>query len=92
MFYGLPAAKLLRTSKKTNIVEQISAGIEQTITGLYRAGYTTFLSGMADGFDMLVAGAILHPKMKHPQIRLVAVVPFKGQELGYSESDKSEIR
>ena len=56
--------------------------------GLYQRGYTTFLTGITDGFEMMTAGGVLQLRMKYPKITLVAVIPFMGQELGYSAIDK----
>lgn len=49
------------------------------ICDLHAKGYTTFLSGMAEGFDLLAAEAVLQAKTIYSDIRLVAVVPFPMQ-------------
>lgn len=53
-----------------------------------RKGYHTFLSGMADGFDLIAAEEVLKLKKDYPHIRLKCVVPFKGQAERYSQADK----
>lgn len=45
-----------------------------------KEGYTTFLNGMAEGFDMISAEILLNLKKKH-NIQIIAVVPCLGQEL-----------
>ena len=55
--------------------ESLSAAVER----LYGRGFRTFLSGMAVGFDLAAA---------HPDVRLVAVVPFRGQEERFSPADR----
>lgn len=46
---------------------------------LYREGFRTFLSGMALGFDLAAAEAVVALRHAHPDVRLVAVVPFRRQ-------------
>lgn len=53
-----------------------------------KKGYHTFLSGMADGFDLIAAEEVLNLKKKYPYIRLKCVVPFKGQAERYTQADK----
>lgn len=48
-----------------------------------KCGYKTFLSGMAEGFDMIGTEILLKLKKKH-NIQIVAVVPCLGQELKWS--------
>ena len=51
-------------------------------------GYHTFITGMADGFDLIAAEEGLNLKKRYPYIRLKCVVPFKGQAERYTEADK----
>lgn len=53
-------------------------------------GYDTFLSGMAEGFDLAAARAVLEMKKICPQIRLIAVIPFPGQDGYFSPEVKQE--
>lgn len=55
---------------------------------LYRQGYRTFYCGMAIGFDLLAAEAFRQAKGYHPDMRLIACVPFIGQDKYYSPKDK----
>ena len=48
-----------------------------------KCGYKTFLSGMAEGFDMIGTEILLKLKKKH-NIQIIAVVPCLGQELKWS--------
>lgn len=60
----------------------------RSITNLYGMGYRTFLSGMAVGFDLAAAESVLALKSIFSDIRLVAVVPFEGQQLRYGAADR----
>ena len=42
-------------------------------------GYSTFISGIALGFDMICAEIVLDLKKKYPNIKLVCAVPCKDQ-------------
>ena len=50
-----------------------------TLEALYDRGFRTFLSGMAVGFDLAAAEAVLLLRQRHAEVRLVAVVPFRHQ-------------
>lgn len=91
-FTGYRTAKILRSITEQNTLETIAEELEKTVLCLYKQGYTTFLSGMCDGFDLLAAEATLRVRRHQPEIRLVAVIPFQGQELGYSERDKERYK
>jgi uncharacterized phage-like protein YoqJ len=65
--------------------EQLALAIETA----YGDGYRVFISGMAEGFDLAAAEAILKLKESQPNIALVAAVPFSGQAKGFSPTDKA---
>lgn len=68
--------------------DEISQRLENTIIELFNSGYIDFYSGGALGFDTLAAQIILKYKTKHPNIRLILVLPCKNQARRWSESDK----
>lgn len=53
-----------------------------------KEGYHTFITGMADGFDLIAAEEVLKLKKDYPYIRLKCAVPFKGQADRYTAADK----
>lgn len=55
---------------------------------LYGRGCRQFLSGMAVGFDLAAAETVLALRESRPGLRLVAVVPFEGQEARFSAADR----
>ncbi len=55
-------------------------------------GVDTFLCGMAVGFDTLAAKVVLTLKLRYPTLRLIAVVPFVGQEVQFSPLDQDIYR
>ena len=73
-----------RVQLLANIGFDTSVGIEQ----LCKQGYHTFLSGMAEGFDLIAAEEVLKLKERYPYIRLKAIVPFRGQSDRYTVEEK----
>lgn len=56
------------------------------IAKLVEAGYTDFLSGMAEGADTWAALAVLALKKEHPALKLHCILPCEGQADGWSSS------
>ena len=56
---------------------------------LAKEGVNDFFCGMAKGFDLYAAEAVMKVKETFPQIRLIACIPFFGQEKNYSQEDKN---
>lgn len=90
------------------------AALRATVGELYARGFRTFLCGMAVGFDLAAAEAVLSCRdaagdrsgrmpaaaetvfpaaaptdAPMPDLRLVAVVPFQGQESRFSTADRA---
>ena len=62
--------------------------LEKEIVSLIKKGVDTFYCGMAVGFDLVVGKIVVSLKNEYPQIKLVACVPFNGQEKYYDGEDK----
>ena len=71
---------------------EASDALRRTIGELYERGFRTFLSGMAVGFDLAAAEAVLLLREQKPEVRLVAAVPFPGQERHFSASDRERFQ
>lgn len=56
------------------------------IANLVDAGYTDFLSGMAEGADTWAALAVLALKKENPALKLHCILPCEGQADGWSVS------
>ncbi|MDE6569485.1 MAG: DUF1273 domain-containing protein [Alistipes sp.] len=65
--------------------------LRRTIRALYDSGIRSFLSGMAVGFDLAAAEAVLDCRKSLPGIRLVAVIPFRGQQQRFSATDRARF-
>lgn len=62
----------------------LKAAIAGEIARLAEAGYTDFLSGMAEGADTWAALAVLALKKKIPALKLHCVLPCEGQADSWS--------
>lgn len=60
--------------------------LAKQIAKLVYAGYTDFLSGMAEGTDTWAALAVLALKKEHPALRLHCALPCEGQADKWSAS------
>jgi len=62
--------------------------LDAKLSELYERGARVFMSGMAVGFDLAAAEAVLRLRNRYPEARLVCVVPFEGQESRFSAADR----
>jgi len=60
-------------------VQEVRALVRTKVRLLYMLGFRYFVSGMALGFDMLAAEEVIKLKGELSGLRLVAVIPYKGQ-------------
>jgi uncharacterized phage-like protein YoqJ len=70
-------------------VPTLIRNLDATIARLYEEGVTTFHCGMAMGFDLMAAESVLNLRAFHPEVKLIAVIPFKGQDKFYIDEDKA---
>lgn len=64
--------------------------LEYCIRRVIGKGVTDFYCGMAMGFDMLAAEAVLSLKREFPEIRLIACVPCPNQSRFFSQENKDK--
>ena len=62
--------------------------LQKTVFDLAKKGVVNFFCGMAKGFDLYAAEAVIKIKESYKNARLIACVPFYGQEKSYSQEDK----
>lgn len=58
--------------------------LRATLRTLYAEGYRTFLGGMAVGFDLAAAEAVLDLRDELHDVRFVAIIPFASQGAGFA--------
>lgn len=72
-------------------IERVKGEVRKKVRLLYAMGIRNYLCGMAIGFDMLAAEEIIKLKAEgYNEMRLVAVVPFRGQSSKWNEFSKAK--
>lgn len=70
----------------------ITRQLKAIIGELYQKGVVFYGSGGAIGFDMLAGFSVLEMKKKHPQIKLIMVLPCRNQDIKWRQPDKDRYR
>lgn len=70
------------------VFDQIREAVTEQVISLYEQGYDTFYTGMANGFDMLAAEAVLKAREEYDDIMLIAAVPFRKQPQWFDAEDQ----
>ena len=65
--------------------------VRKVFVGAIEYGITTFLTGMAEGFDMIAAEILLELRKKH-NIKVIAVVPCAKQELKWKPEQQKRYK
>lgn len=65
---------------------------EKAVDEAIQRGYVYFGAGGALGFDTIAALVVLKLKQKHPQIRLILVLPCVNQTKGWKQEDIDTYR
>lgn len=69
-------------------IEKLRKSLIELITECYNNGSRFFMSGMAIGFDVIAAECVLELKDTFSDISLIAVLPFRGQEIRFNDASK----
>lgn len=69
-------------------LRRILSSLQLKIIKSIDEGFTTFVTGMAQGVDMWSAKMIMELRLRNPHIKLVAVLPFKNQNRDFSKIEK----
>lgn len=56
------------------------------------SGYTTFVSGLAEGTDLWAADYVLWYRRRYPHIKLVGIMPYLGHSRYYSACSRQTLR
>ena len=66
--------------------------LKNEIVKAVKSGYTTFISGMALGFDIICAEIVLELKNTYPHIKIIGAIPCKTQDKLWMEKDKQRYK
>lgn len=72
--------------------EQVQQALGRQIARLYREGYRTFITGMCVGVDLWAAEEVLALRRDHPEVELVAAIPFEGQEVAWPQATRRQYQ
>ena len=86
-FSGHRPEKIFNNKCSPRLEEAIHNEIYFTLNKMYRAGFRNFISGMARGFDLWAAHAVmlLKEQREYQDIKLIAAIPHLGQSDRYDE-------
>jgi len=78
----------------SNIAEYslLISRIEKTVTSLIEDDCKVFYSGMAEGFDMIGGETLLELRKKYKEIKIIAVVPCKNQEIKWKPEQQKRYK
>lgn len=60
-------------------VEYVKTKLKEEIEKAIADGFTTFISGMAEGVDLLYAELVIEQKTQHPELFLEAAIPYRNR-------------
>ncbi len=63
--------------------------LAEALNTAYGDGYRTFISGMAPGFDLAAAEAVVLLRQSHLDVYLICAIPFACQSNRYTSEDKA---
>ena len=72
--------------------DEIRARLVEAVSVASKSGITCFFSGMAMGFDLMAAETVLSLKGRYPDIRLIAVIPFRRQSCRWPSMEKERYQ
>ncbi len=88
-FTGHRKQRLMQVNKDyRNLSGQIREKVITMIKNLYEEGFREFYSGMAEGFDMIAAEAVLQLKEQYEDMTLVTAIPFRAQAEWFDPQDQ----
>lgn len=87
-FTGYRPQKLPFFGEDDPMCVDLKQRIYRQIEALIDRGAGEFFTGMALGVDIWCAEAVLALKASHPEIKLTAVLPCRGQEIKWSPAEQ----
>ena len=70
--------------------QDVLTGLEKAVNTAYEDGYRYFITGMAMGVDIWAGEAVVRLKEEHADVRLIAAVPYPGQDKNFPHEWKKK--
>ena len=61
----------------SNQTESVRQGLEQVVRQAITDGYNAFISGFADGVDLMFVEIVSQTMQENPRIKLIAAIPYR---------------
>ena len=71
---------------------ELRVAVDNALIELYQSGYRNFINGMAMGFDLLAASAVIALKRRFSDVKLIAVVPYRNQSEKFSDYEQKRYQ
>ena len=71
---------------------ELRVAVDNALIELHQSGYRNFINGMAMGFDLLAASAVIALKRRFSDVKLIAVVPYRNQSEKFSEYEQKRYQ
>lgn len=91
-FTGYRPQKLPFFSEEDPMCVDLKQRLYRQIEKLYDSGAGEFFTGMALGVDIWCAEAVMALRELHPEVRLTAVIPCRGQEIKWQSAEQARYR
>ena len=71
---------------------ELRVAVDNALIELHQSGYRNFINGMAMGFDLLAASAVIALKRRFSDVKLIAVVPYRNQSEKCSDYEQKRYQ
>lgn len=72
--------------------KKFKEALKNVVIEAVNKGYTNFLTGMAEGFDMMAAETVLDLKKQFKNLKLIAVIPCENQSAKWAEAEQQRYQ
>lgn len=72
--------------------KRFKSDLHNIFTGAIEYGLKTFLIGMAEGFDMIAGETLIELRKRHKEIKIIAVVPCRDQEIKWKPEQQKRYK
>ena len=71
-------------------IDNVKQSLEREVDRAIRDGFTSFLSGFAEGTDLLFAEIVAERIVENPALQLRAAIPYRGRLEALKETEQTK--